>query len=427
VNGVDSTRRRGDRPASDPPSSARLGRTLGQWELEDLLGEGGAGAVYAATSRTNGQRAAVKVLHPELAADDGVRTRFVREAYVANRIDHPGVVRVLEDGVDQDGSPYIVMELLEGETFEARALRKGGKLPVTEVLWVADKTLQCLSVAHDKGVVHRDIKPENLFLTQDRDLKVLDFGIARLGDASGHVTKMGTVLGTLAYMPPEQARGATTEVGVQSDLWSVGATMFTLLSGRLVREDEDVQKLLREAGRTKVPSLGDVAPELPDELVKLVDYALSLEIEVRWPTARMMRRAIRMVYAKLRHREEEARRPPPADGDDNDDWVSEPSFDFVAANRAIEPPPMSVARPERQTAEPPPPAPSLAVPVSRPATTTLSSARRSDPAPPAPAPVAATLAPKRGQDGARARSVTWALIAVVVLLLAVIIALVATR
>src|SRR5262249_25617187 len=155
-----------------------------------------------------------------------VRARFVREAYFANKIDHPGVVRVLEDGEDEDGLPYIAMELLDGETLEARLARKGGKLSVNEVLWAADRTLQVLAAAHKQGIVHPDIKPENLFLTHDRKLKVLDFGIARIAD-SRETTTMGTVLGTLAFMPPEQARGATNEIGVQSDLWSVGATMFT--------------------------------------------------------------------------------------------------------------------------------------------------------------------------------------------------------
>src|SRR5580704_3595533 len=164
-------------------SSGRVGRVLAaKWHLVEMLGAGSAGAVYMAIGPDNAA-AAVKILHPELAAEKTVRARFTREAYVANKIDHPGVVRVIEDGVADDGLPYIVMELLEGETLEARLERKGGRLPIDEVLWAADRTLQVLTAAFAKGGVHRDIKPENLFLTRDRRLKVLDFGIARLGEA----------------------------------------------------------------------------------------------------------------------------------------------------------------------------------------------------------------------------------------------------
>ena len=387
-----------DSGGSDPTSSRRLGRVLaGKWQLFELLGEGGAGAVYLATG-PSGESVAVKVLHPELAAEPTVRARFVKEAYFANKIDHPGVVRVLEDGEDEEGLPYLVMELLDGETFEARLVRKGGKLPISEVLWLADRTLHVLTAAHKVGIVHRDIKPENLFLTRDRVLKVLDFGIARIAD-SRESTTMGTVLGTLAFMPPEQARGATNEIGVQSDLWSVGATMFTLLSGRLVRDDENVQKLLLEAGRTKVPSLSSAAPEVPSELVELVDYALSLEIKVRWPTAKMMRRAVRMVHGQIKR---ESMRV--ALGEDEDDGeVSEPSFGVIA-NRSIEPPPPSVGFPSmphlRVAALAPPPgdlAGERSPPKPREArTTTLSSAES-----PPPSNVPAVAAPEASSSGDR--------------------------
>jgi serine/threonine-protein kinase len=317
-------------------SSARVGRVLAEkWYLVDLLGAGSAGAVYRAIGPGD-EVVAVKMLHPELAAEEGVRARFVREAYLANKIEHPGVVRVIEDGVDEGGLPFLVMQLLEGETLEARVSRKGGRLPVYEVLWATDRTLQVLEAAHAMGIVHRDIKPENLFLTRERGLKVLDFGIARIADA-GERTRAGTVLGTLAFMAPEQARGETGAVDVRSDLWSMGATMFTLLSGRLVREHADLGRLLIEAGRVKVPSLREVAPELPSDLTELVDYALSLEAAARWPNAKTMRRAVRMVYGKMKHASAQPAREDDGDGDE----ISEPSFGMIAT-RTIEPPPPSV-------------------------------------------------------------------------------------
>jgi serine/threonine-protein kinase len=308
----------------------RIGTTLaGTWTLEALLGVGGAGAVYLGRDASGGG-VAIKLLHEELREEPSVRDRFVREAYVANTIDHEGIVRVISDGADENGTPFIVMELLDGETFHDRQLRKGGKLPIGEVLWAADRTLGVLTKAHAKGILHRDIKPENLFLTRDRQLKVLDFGIARLAQ-SAQRTVEGTILGTLAYMPPEQARGATHEVGVQSDLWSVGATMFTLISGKLVREGDQLGRLLHEAAYAKPLSLRAVAPDAPKEVVDLVDFALSLELNVRWPKAAMMRRAVRMVYEQLAH------------GDD----IPESQAGVVRYNASgpMPPPPVSIAPP----------------------------------------------------------------------------------
>jgi serine/threonine protein kinase len=294
----------------------RVGTRLAEkWSLQALLGAGGAGAVYLATGDA-GERVAIKILHEHLADEPEVRARFVREGYLANRIDHPGIVRVLSDGEDAQGLPYLVMELLEGETFDARQVRKGGILPVNEVLWLADRTLGVLTKAHAKGILHRDLKPENLFLTRDRKLKVLDFGIARFTEST-QATAEGTLLGTLAFMPPEQARGAMHEVGVQSDLWSIGATMFTLLSGRLVRDAQKLSNLIRDAASARAPRLRDISPQTPKELADLVDFALSLELRVRWPNAAMMRRAVRMVHEQIQR--DEARRRAEERGEEFED------------------------------------------------------------------------------------------------------------
>lgn len=290
-------------PKSSRAAASLLGCRVGTYVLDVLLGEGGTGAVYEATGPA-GRRVAIKVLHEEVAADAATRVRFSREAYVANRIDHPGIVRVIEDGATDEGLPFLAMDLLVGETIDARWERKGWRLPVSEVLWIADRTLDVLAAAHALGVVHRDVKPENLFVTVDRRLKVLDFGIARLGDgAAGNVTRIGTVLGTLGFMPPEQARGETGDVGVASDLWAVGATMFALLSGRLVHEGRSLASLLVASRDGVIPSLGEVVPELPSELVTVVDLALSPDTKARWPDARVMQRAVRLVYADLATRE----------------------------------------------------------------------------------------------------------------------------
>src|SRR4051812_16934754 len=155
--------------------------------------------VYAATHR-NRKRFAVKMLHPEVAVRQEVRARFIREGYVANTVEHPGVVSVLDDDVTENGSPFLVMELLEGATVEGLGARSR-PLPLRETLTIAHDVLSVLEAAHAKNIIHRDIKPANLFITRQGELKVLDFGIARLREATVDVeaTSTGAALGTPAF------------------------------------------------------------------------------------------------------------------------------------------------------------------------------------------------------------------------------------
>ncbi|XYH94199.1 protein kinase domain-containing protein [Sorangium sp. So ce1128] len=276
---------------------ALVGQVLrGKWRLERLLGFGGMAVVYAGTHR-NGMRGAVKMLRRELSGDEDARSRFLREGYVANRVDHPGIVRVLDDDVTDDGSVFLVMELLEGETVEARRARQPtGALGVGEVLGIVDDLLDVLAVAHERGIVHRDLKPDNLFLTRQGQLKVLDFGIARLRELSGPTnasTRAGSLMGTPQFMPPEQARGQWDRVDARTDLWAVGSTMFQLLSGRYVHEAETLPLLLLAAMTQPAPPVASVLPSLPPPVAGVIDVALAFEPDRRWPNARAMQRALR--------------------------------------------------------------------------------------------------------------------------------------
>lgn len=286
----------------DPPEVAqkRLGMVLNDtWRLLSVLGSGGTSWIYVADAPW-GDRVAVKILHGMLACVPQVVERFVREAKIANLVKHPGVVRVIDDGVLDDTTPYLVMDLLEGETLEARAERKGGKLPIPEVMWAADQVLEVLHVAHKQGIVHRDVKPENIFLTNDRTIRLLDFGIARLQDhVASDATQVGTLLGTLDFMPPEQARGEVDKVGVQADLWSVGATIFRLLSGRMVHEEERIVEQIQATMSKPALPLQEVAPEVPESIALMVDYALQFDAPQRWPNARAMRNALMVANSVL--------------------------------------------------------------------------------------------------------------------------------
>jgi serine/threonine-protein kinase len=281
---------------------ALVGRVLkGKWRLERVVGVGGMATVYAAVHR-NQSRVAIKMLHPEIALDNEVTSRFLREGYLANAVGHPGTVAVLDDDVTDEGVPFLVMELLQGETLEARWSRKNERLPISEVLPVVDQLLEVLTAAHDKGVVHRDLKPENLFLTNDGRLKVLDFGIARLREVSSvssTTTRVGSLLGTPAFMAPEQARGRWDEVDGATDLWAVGATLFTLLTGQLVHEAETLQEQLVLAATCKAPSISRRFPELASALVEVIDRALAFDKQARWPNAREMRAALRAAMASV--------------------------------------------------------------------------------------------------------------------------------
>ena len=283
---------------------ARVGTTLqGKWRLDKLLGVGGMAAVYAATHR-NGARGAIKMLHLEVSLDADARKRFLREGYVANAVDHPGSVRVLDDDVAEDGSAFIVMELLEGESLDSRAERLGGALPPAEVLGFAERLLDVLMAAHQKGIVHRDVKPDNVFVTQSGVIKLLDFGIARLRDGGGSgvsvkLTAEGSAFGTPAFMAPEQALGRIDEIDGRTDIFSVGATMFTLLTGRSVHVTRTINEQLVAQASKPPPPLASVAPHIQPAIAAVVDKALQFERDRRWPDARTMRDAIHGVQVGL--------------------------------------------------------------------------------------------------------------------------------
>jgi eukaryotic-like serine/threonine-protein kinase len=281
---------------------ARIGtRFGGKFQLDRLLGVGGMAAVYAASHR-NGKRVAIKVLHAPHCASQQQRKRFLREAHVANTICHPGVVQIHDDGIEADGAVYLVMELLEGQTLAELHQREGPRLELELVLEVADQLLDVLAVAHERGIVHRDIKPQNLFITANGELKVLDFGIARMFEQVAGATldtQVGAMLGTPAFMPQEQARGRWDEVEARTDLWAVGATMFTLLSGEFVHVGETPNERIGRAMTVPARSLATVASDLPASFIAVVDRALRFAPEERWRDARSMQAALRAVRAEL--------------------------------------------------------------------------------------------------------------------------------
>jgi eukaryotic-like serine/threonine-protein kinase len=302
-------------------AEARVGQTLrGKWRVDRLIDIGGMGAVYAGTHR-NGRRAALKVLHPQFALDPEVRRRFLREGYVANKIDHPGALAILDDDVAEDGSPFLVMELLQGESLSGWLRRAGGKLAAVEAVAVAGQVLEVLDLAHGHGILHRDIKPGNIFIIQSGHAKLLDFGLARVRDGviSLIPTATGIVMGTPGYMAPEQARGLVDQMDARSDLFAVGAVLFRSISGRPIHEKATPFDTTIAAMKDPAPLLRAVVPDVAPALAVAVDRALAFDKQARWQSAREMFEALRAAYEQMRPRgsQTDARaRGPLGDADD---------------------------------------------------------------------------------------------------------------
>jgi len=275
-----------------------------KWTLERLLGMGGMGAVYAACHR-NGARAAIKLLHPELARNGEVRERFLREGYAANKVGHPGVVKVLDDDVvsagPDAGTAYLVMELLEGESLQDR-LERGEAIDERAFLEIADGVLDVLAVAHDGGVVHRDLKPENLFFARDEGgktrIKVLDFGLARIQDAQA-ITTYGLALGTPSFMSPEQAAGRRDEIDGRTDLFALAATGFRLRTGRRIHEADNAIELVMKMAKIPAPPIRSVAPEVSEPFARVIDRGLRFERGDRYESAAAMRQDVRRAIREL--------------------------------------------------------------------------------------------------------------------------------
>jgi predicted Ser/Thr protein kinase len=268
---------------------ARVGLTINnKFRIDSLLGVGGMASVYACTHR-NGARKALKILHNEFARDKGITERFLKEGYVANKVDHRGRVAIEDDGVTEAGEPFLVMELLEGDTAQQLWKKKGRKLPVDEALWIAAELCDVLKGFHQQGIVHRDIKPANIFITKENVVKLLDFGVARMREAGGEATRAGTALGTPSFMAPEQAMGLADGVDGRADIFSIGATLYAMLSGQRLHQGRTDNEAFILAATTPAPSIARVAPDLPVEVISLVDKALAWDRRNRFENCEAMR------------------------------------------------------------------------------------------------------------------------------------------
>ena len=244
----------------------RVGMTLvGRYVLDDVLGEGGMATVYRARHKLVDRPCAIKILHGEVTKEPTVRERFKREARLAQRLAHPNIIEVFDQGETEDGTSFIVMELLEGQSLASVVSR--GRLPLERFLNLAVQMTRALSRAHDFEVIHRDLKPENVFvLAQDR-VKLLDFGIARSKQDS-RLTSVGEIFGTPEYMAPEQ--GTSHDAGPSADIYSLGVLFFEMLSGALPYEGSNAPTLLVQHISAPVPRVTSRDVKVPQALDDLL-------------------------------------------------------------------------------------------------------------------------------------------------------------
>jgi serine/threonine-protein kinase len=266
-----------------------IGQTISHYQIVEKLGEGGMGVVYKAYDTTLKRHVALKFLPAHLTRDEGARKRFIHEAQAAAALDHPNICSVYEIGQSDDRS-FIVMPLLEGQSL--RDTLTDGALSVEEALDIAVQVGRGLAKAHGSGIVHRDIKPGNVLLTDDRQVKIVDFGLAKLGTQT-KLTKTGMTVGTVAYMSPEQTRGEG--VDHRTDVWSLGVMLYEMLAGRMpFRGDAEPAVVYSILNEDPAP-VTTVRREVPVGLEDVVERALSKDVAKRYPTMDEMLSALETV------------------------------------------------------------------------------------------------------------------------------------
>ena len=270
------------------------GRVISHYRILGPLGGGGMGVVYKAQDLSLERVVALKFLPPELSRDPDAKTRFLQEARAASTLDHPNICTIHEVGETDEGQLYLAMACYDGETLKQRLQR--GPLPIDEALETAQQIARGLVKAHRSGIVHRDIKPANLMITADEIVKILDFGIAKLAGAAG-LTRIGSSLGTPGYMSPEQARGE--EVDHRTDVWSLGAVLYEMVTGRRPFRGEHDQAVLYALFNLEPDPVEQLRPDAPPELVRIIGRMLTKDPDRRYLTAGEALADLRALYGPV--------------------------------------------------------------------------------------------------------------------------------
>ena len=262
----------------------RVGRMVSHYRVLEKLGGGGMGVVYKAEDVRLKRFVALKFLPPELTQDEPAKRRFMREAQAASALDHPNICAIHEIDETPDGQLFICMACYDGETLDKTVAR--GALPASEAIRIVGQVAEGLARAHEQGIVHRDVKPANIIVTREGDVKIMDFGLAKLRGTT-KITRTGRTLGTFLYMSPEQATG--DEVDARSDIFSLGVVLYELLTNRAPFAADHEAAVLYHILHTDPSPVTDVLPDLAPELHRIVDKALQKDVANRYQTASELR------------------------------------------------------------------------------------------------------------------------------------------
>ncbi|GIW70542.1 MAG: hypothetical protein KatS3mg102_0084 [Planctomycetota bacterium] len=273
-----------------------IGKKVGDYQITELLGEGGMGMVFKGLHPTLGQIVAIKSLHPNLVKADAIKKRFEREARAMARLRHPNILQIY-NFVENELGCFIVMEFAEGKEFE-EMISERGLIPPVEAIDLFLPVLDAMHFAHTAGVIHRDIKPSNLMLLNSGVVKVLDFGTAKLaGDSGPQLTAAGMTLGTVVYMSPEQLMGR--DLSPQADIYSLGVTLYEMTTGKLPFYDENEMKLMRMIMKEPPPPPRMAYPAMPASLEAVILRAMEKDRAKRFKDAAEFKAALLQVKAEL--------------------------------------------------------------------------------------------------------------------------------
>ena len=252
---------------------------ISQYKILKKLGEGGMGVVFRAMDLSLEREVALKFLPRRYNTNPAMKERFKREARAAAALDHPNICGVFEVGETDEGRLFIAMPFYKGKTLKEKIFDKS--ITVSDAVEYAIQTAEGLAHAHQAGIIHRDIKPENIMITDDGQLKILDFGVAKIADAD--VTQKGTLLGTISYMSPEQAAGET--VDARSDLWSLGLVLYEMITGRQPFNHDEISTMISTILLREPVPVSEIAENVPPELEKIISKALRKIKDERYPNA----------------------------------------------------------------------------------------------------------------------------------------------
>src|SRR5437867_4567377 len=296
------------------------GAKLGRYEIRAKIGEGGMGEVYLAEDTRLGRKVAIKVLAERFTQNRDRLSRFDQEAYAASALNHPNIITIYEMG-DEDGRHFIATEFIDGVTLKKHL--RSGPMDFAEVLNIAIQIASALEEAHAAGIIHRDIKPENIMIRRNGHVKVLDFGLAKLTEASLSEdetdneavtralvqTDAGVVMGTSQYMSPEQARGKP--INARTDIWSLGVVLYEMAAGRAPFFGDTKTDVIVAIAKTDPPPVARFAPNLPAEFEWIVMKALRKNVDERYQTIKEFESDLKKLKQRLEFQTELERSMPP--------------------------------------------------------------------------------------------------------------------